>query len=88
MRVHLFMCGGGVVTKSCPTLVTPFTAAARLLCPWDSPGKNTGLGYFLLQGIFSTQGLNPSLLHCRQILYQLSCEGSPIYVWTITYIQE
>ena len=37
---------------------------ARLLCPWDSPGKNTGVGcHFLLQGIFLTQELNPSLLH-------------------------
>ena len=36
----------------------------RLLCPWDSPGKNTGVGcYALLQGIFLTQGLNPCLLH-------------------------
>ena len=33
--------------------------------------------HFLLQGIFLTQGLNPGLLHCRQILYQLSSEGSP-----------
>ena len=32
-----------------------------LLCPWDSPGKNTGVGsYSLLQGIFPIQGLNPS----------------------------
>ena len=35
----------------------------RLLCPWDSPGKNTGEGFhFLLQGIFLTQGSNPCLL--------------------------
>ena len=35
----------------------------RLLCPWDSPGKNNGMGYYLLlQGIFPTQGLNPHLL--------------------------
>ena len=41
--------------------------------PWNSPGQNTGLGNLsLLQGIFPTQGLNPVLLHCRQILYQLS----------------
>ena len=33
--------------------------------------------HFLLQGIFMTQELNPHLLHCRQILYQLSYEGSP-----------
>ena len=37
---------------------------ARLLCLWDSLGKNTGVGsHFLLQGIFLTQGSNPSLLH-------------------------
>ena len=36
---------------------------ARLLCPWDSPGKNTGVGcHALLQGIFPTQGLNLHLL--------------------------
>ena len=43
---------------------------ARLLCPWDSPGKNTGVGSpSLLQGIFLTHGLNPRLLRCRYILY-------------------
>ena len=42
-------------------------------CPWNSPGQNTEVGILsLLQGIFPTQGLNPGLLHCRQILYQLS----------------
>ena len=36
----------------------------RLLCPWDSPGKNTGAGcHGLLQGTFPTQGSNPCLLH-------------------------
>ena len=39
----------------------------RLPCPWDSPGKNTGVGcHFLLQRIFPTQGLNPGLPHCKQ----------------------
>ena len=52
----------------------------RLLCPWDSSGKNTGGGcHFLLQGMFLTQGSNPCLLHCRQILYHLSHQESPIY---------
>ena len=51
---------------------------ARLLCPWDSPGKNTGVGrHSLLQGIFPTQALNPGLLHCRWILDHLSYQGSP-----------
>ena len=41
--------------------------------------KNTGVGSLsLLQGIFPTQELNQGLLHCRQILYQLSYEGSPV----------
>ena len=45
----------------------------KLLYPWNSPGKNTGVGsHSLLQGIFLTQGLNLGLLHCRQILYCLS----------------
>ena len=49
-----------------------------LLCPWDFPGKNTGVGcHALLQGVFPTQGLNPGLLHCRQSLYGLSYQGSP-----------
>ena len=44
----------------------------------DSPGKNTGVGcHALLQGIFPTQGSNPGLLHCRQIRYRLSHQGSP-----------
>ena len=52
---------------------------ARLLCPWDSPGKNTGVGcHALLQGIFPTQGLNPGLPPCRRILYHLSHQGSPM----------
>ena len=46
--------------------------------PWDSPGQNPGVGSLsLLQGSFPTQGLNPSLPHCRRILYQLSYQGSP-----------
>ena len=41
--------------------------------------SSTGVGcHFLLQGIFPTQGLNPGLSHCRQTLYPLSHQGSPI----------
>ena len=47
--------------------------------PWNSLGQNTGVGSLsLLQGIFPTQESNHSLLHCRQILYQLSYQGSNI----------
>ena len=49
-----------------------------LYSPWNSPGQNIGVGNLsLLQGIFPTKGLNPGRLHCRQILYQLSHQGSP-----------
>ena len=45
---------------------------------WNSLGQKTGVGSCsLLQGIFPTQGSNPVLPHCRQILYQLSYQGSP-----------
>ena len=50
----------------------------RLLHPWDSSGKNTGVGsHFLLQGILPAQGFNPGLLHYRQIIYHLRHQGSP-----------
>ena len=46
-------------SKSYPTLVSQWTIPARHLCPWDSPGKNTGVGcHLLLQGNSPTQGLN------------------------------
>ena len=47
-----------LVTQSCPTLCDPWTVARQgPLCPWDSPGKNTGVGcYALLQEILLTQG--------------------------------
>ena len=63
----------GLVAKSCLTLATPWTVACQAPHPWDSPGKNTGVGcLFLLLGIFLTQELSLGLLSCRQILYQLS----------------
>ena len=56
--------------------VTPWTLAHQVLCPWDSPGKNTGVGcHSPLQGIFPTQGSNLGLLHCRWVLYCLSHQG-------------
>ena len=51
------------------------------LCPWDSPGKNTGVGCnFLLQGIFLTQGSSLSLLHWQVDSLPLSHQGSPSFV--------
>ena len=60
---------------------------ARLLCPWDSPGKNTGAGcHFLLQGIFPIQESNPGLLHGRQILYRLSHQGRSVVDTIVMFI--
>ena len=60
----------GLVAQSCLTLVTPWTVAHQVPLVIGFSGKNTGVGcHFLLQGIFLTQGSNPGLLHCRQILY-------------------
>ena len=54
--------------------------------PRNSPGQNTGMGSLsLLQGIFPTQGSNPGLPHCRQILYQLSHKGSPRILEGVAY---
>ena len=54
-----------LVAKSCPTLLWPHgLQVARLLCPWNFPDKNTGVGsYFLFQGFFPTHGLNLHFLH-------------------------
>ena len=55
-----------LAAKSCPTLLQPYgLQPTRLLCPWDLPGKNTGMSHHsLFQGIFPTQESNQCLLHC------------------------
>ena len=64
-------------SESC-SVVSNFLQPHGLYSPWNSPGQNTGVGsLFLFQGIFPSQRLNPGLLHCRPILYQLSQKGSP-----------
>ena len=58
-----------LVAQKCSLFAMP----TWLLCPWNYPGKNTGVGcHSLLQEVFSTQELNPGLPHCRQILYYLN----------------
>ena len=76
-----------LVTQSC---WTPFDPVGCSLpsssVHGDSPGKNTGVGcHVLLQGIFPTQGSNPSILHYRQILYLLSHQGSPRILEGLAY---
>ena len=67
IRVCAVLC---LVAQSCPTLFNPMDYSPQgSSVHEDSPGKNTGEGcHGLLQGKFLTLGLNPGLLHCRQIL--------------------
>ena len=66
-----------LAAQSCLTLCDPMDCSPPgSSVDGDSPGKNTGVGcHALLQGIFPTQGSNWGLMHCRQILYQLSYPG-------------
>ena len=65
-------------SESC-SVVSDSWQPHRLCSPWNSPGQNAGVGSLsLLQEIFPTQRSNPDLPHCRQILYQLSHQRSPV----------
>ena len=75
-----------LVSQLCLTLCDPMDSSVeevpedpiRLLCPWNSPCKNTGVHiHSFPQGTFLSQGSNPGLLHCRQILYCLSHQWTP-----------
>ena len=50
----------------------------RLFCPWDFPGKNTGVGCHFLQGIFPTQGWNPNFLNWQVDSLSLAPPGKSI----------
>ena len=81
MVTGVCICECGMLSLSRAQLLRPQGLwPARLLCPWHSPGKNTGVGcHFLLQGIFPTQGLNSSLsglLHWQEDSLPLSHLGS------------
>ena len=80
--LHTCVC---LVTQSCLTLCDLMNCSlSGSSVHWGSPGKNSEVGcYALLQGIFPTQGLNPGLSLCRQILYHLSHQGSP---WILDWV--
>ena len=68
-----------LVVQSCPALCDLLNWSLRAPLSIGFSSKNTGSGlHTLLQEIFLNEGLNPGLLHCRQILYHLSHRGSPI----------
>ena len=70
-----------LIIQLCPTLCDSMDCSPPgASVHGDSPGKKTGVGcHALLQVIFLTQGLNPALLNCRQILYHLSHKYPQIY---------
>ena len=76
IKVHVQVTA--LVTQPCLTLSDPMDySPPDSSCPWDSPGKSTGVWcHFLLQGIFLTQGSNRGLLRSRRILHHLSPQGS------------
>ena len=75
----------GCESESC-SVVSNSLQPHGLYSPWNSPGQNTGVGSLsLLQGIFSIQGSNPGLQHCKQILYQPSYKRSPRILEWVAY---
>ena len=78
-RIRIQTNHAGLVAQSCLTLCDPMHyGVLRLLCLWDSPGKNSGVGcHFLFPGIFLTQGLNPHLLHWQAESLPLVLPGRP-----------
>ena len=67
-----------LVAQSCLTLATHRLQLARLLCPWNFPGKDTRVGcHFLFQEIFQIQGSNSCLLHWQADSLPLSHQGRP-----------
>ena len=87
---HLFMCPLAICVSSSESESCSVASSSQRphgLCSlWNSPGQNTGVGCLsLLQRIFPTQGSNPGLLHCRQILYQLSHKGFNLISLILTH---
>ena len=75
------LCSIYLFTVICSVVSDSLHGPIRLPCPWNSLGKNTGVGCrFLLQGIFLIQGSNPGIPHFRQILYHLNHQGSKRYI--------
>ena len=74
------------VAQSWTRLKRLSSSNSRLYSPWNSPAQDTGVNnHSHLQGIFPIQGLNTDLPHCRQILYQLSHQGTPKILEWVAY---
>ena len=74
--------GGGMKERESRSAASNSATPWTVYSPWDSPGQNIAIpSLSLLQGIFPTQRSNPGLQYCRQVLYQLSHNGSPCGWW-------
>ena len=81
IRINILQRAGKKQSVSCSVVCDPLSS--RLLCPWDSPGRNTGVGcHFLLQGIFWTQEWNPCSCISRRILYH---EATLVQIFTLCF---
>ena len=77
-------CGGGLVAKSCLTLVTPWTVALQAPLSMGFPGKNTGVGcHFLLQGNLSNPGTEPGSLALQAGSLPTEPPGKPSFSWHV-----
>ena len=75
-----------LIAQLCQLFPTPWTVAHQAPLSMGFSRKNAGVGSLsLLQGIFPTQGLNPGLLHCRQIPYHLNHQASPRKLGWVAY---
>ena len=89
--ICLIMYSSKPMERTMPKVLIESISCVQHFCdpmdfPWDFPGKNTWVGcHFLLQRTFPTQGSNPSLLHCKWILYQLSHKGTPRILEWVAY---
>ena len=89
MYIHHFKSCALLPCSAMSDCLRPHGLYARLLCPWGFSRQEPGVGcHALHQGIFPTLGLNPGLLHCRQILYHLSHQGSPLKSYNYSYSHE
>ena len=78
-NTHPSVCVCAQSFQLCLTLCHPMNCSHQLLWPWDFPGKNAGMGcYFLLQGIFLTQGWNPCLLYWQVGFLPTEPPGEPL----------
>ena len=81
-NVHVCTCVGSAASTVSASLQTHGLQPARFLCPWASPGENTGVGcHALLQGIFPTHGSNPGPLAVQADSLSSELPGKPQETW-------